>query len=53
MESYNIKENHISPAVGEILWYKQTEILLLLYKDILILNFFIFSAWRYTNLSEF
>ena len=30
MKSHIAKENNIGPAVSEILWYKQTDILLLL-----------------------
>ena len=33
MRSYIVKKNHIGLAVSEILRYRQTEILLLLYKD--------------------
>ena len=33
LRSYIIKENHISGAVREILWYTQIDILLLFYRD--------------------
>ena len=36
MRSYIVKENHIGSAVSEILWYRQTDILILLYKDYLL-----------------
>ena len=38
MKSQIVKENHIGPAVSEILWHKQTDILLLLCKDMHLLE---------------
>ncbi len=35
MRSYPVKEKHICSVVSERLWYKQTNILLLYYKDFL------------------
>ena len=33
MESFTVKENHISPAVSEILRYTRTDILILILQD--------------------
>ena len=38
IRSYTVKENHISTTVSEILWYRQTDIWLLYYKDVIISN---------------
>ena len=65
MKSYPVKENYIGSAVSKILWYRQTDILLLYLKDFLMkdivtilsynFNFriFVLNRWIWAALTYF
>ena len=50
MKSYAVKENHIGSVVSEILQYKETDsILLLYYKDLPEILSYFFLSWIWSN----
>ena len=43
--SYPVKENHIGSVVSKILWYTQTDILLLYYEESILNLYILYIMW--------